>query len=454
MNTRSPAGERLVLTPSQLNSEIRHALERGFPTLWIEGEISNLARPASGHLYFSLKDARSQIRCAMFRNRNMLLQFAPENGAQVLVRARISVYEARGEYQLLVEHMEEAGHGALQRAFEALKAKLQAEGLFDASRKRALPPMPATIGVVTSPSGAAIRDILTTLRRRFPLARVIIYPSQVQGTEAPAQLVRALRTAAQRAECDVLILARGGGSLEDLMAFNDEAVARAVEASPVPVVCGVGHEVDFSIADFVADVRAPTPTAAAELVAPDISDWQRNLDRLQQRLAQTLLNRVSRCTERHAWLQARLQQQHPGQRLRQQVQRLDELELRLEQGLRSHLRQCHHATALLSGRLREHTPLHRVERLRERNASLARRIERSGIELIADRQRRIGELGRALNAVSPLATLGRGYAIVADTATGKVITRIGGIANGQAVTTRLQDGEFQAIVKNFEEKSQ
>ncbi|MBW3567425.1 MAG: exodeoxyribonuclease VII large subunit [Proteobacteria bacterium] len=453
MNTRPPAGERLVLTPSQLNSEIRHALERGFPTLWIEGEISNLARPASGHLYFSLKDAQSQIRCAMFRNRNMLLRFAPANGAQVLVRARISVYEARGEYQLLVEHMEEAGHGALQRAFEALKAKLQAEGLFDASRKRALPPMPATIGVVTSPSGAAIRDILTTLRRRFPLARVIIYPSQVQGADAPAQLVRALRTAAQRAECDVLILARGGGSLEDLMAFNDEAVARAVAASSVPVVCGVGHEVDFSIADFVADVRAPTPTAAAELVAPDISDWQRNLDRLQQRLAQTLLNRVSRCTERHAWLQARLQQQHPGQRLRQQVQRLDELELRLGQGLRSHLRQRQHAVALLSGRLRERSPLHRVERLQERNASLARRIERSGIELVADRQRRIGELGRALNAVSPLATLGRGYAIIADATTGKVITRIGEIRNEQAVTGRLQDGEFQAVVKNFEEKN-
>src|SRR5690606_13200539 len=250
------------------NSDIRHALERGFPALWVEGEISNLARPGSGHLYFSLKDAQAQVRCAMFRNRNMLLRFRPANGAQVLVRARISVYEARGEYQLLVEHMEEAGHGALQRAFEELKARLQAEGLFDAARKRSIPPSPRTIGIVTSPTGAAIRDILSTLRRRYPLARAIVYPSQVHGADAPAQLVRALGAAARRAGCDVLLRARGGGSLEDLAAFNDERVARAVVASPVPVICGVGHETDFSIADFVADLRAPTPTAAAALAAP------------------------------------------------------------------------------------------------------------------------------------------------------------------------------------------
>ena len=452
MNPADAPESRLVLTPSQLNSEIRHALERGFPTLWVEGEISNLARPGSGHLYFSLKDAQAQIRCAMFRNRNMLLAFKPVNGAQVMVRARISVYEARGEYQLLVEHMEEAGHGALQRAFEALKARLQAEGLFDAARKRTLPARPRTIGIVTSPTGAALRDILTTLRRRYPLARVILYPSQVQGADAPAQLVRALHAAARRAECDVLILARGGGSLEDLMAFNDEAVARAVAASPVPVVCGVGHEVDFSIADFVADVRAPTPTAAAELAAPDIADWQRAVQRLAERATQAARRSIAGKTERSAWLQGRLQQQHPGQKLRQQAQRLDELELRARRAMRSDLRHRAHTVNAAGGRLREHSPLYRIERLRERQQSMMRRLERSGAEMLATRRQSLGALSRALHAVSPLATLGRGYAIIMDADGARVMTHMRDIRAGQDITARLQDGELTARVTNVKEK--
>lgn len=453
MNGLQPPPERVILTPTQLNSEIRHALELGFPTLWIEGEISNLARPGSGHLYFSLKDSSAQIRCAMFRNRNMLLRFAPANGAQVLVRARISVYEARGEYQLLVEHMEEAGHGALQRAFEELKARLQAEGLFEPARKRPLPPLPRTIGVITSPTGAALRDILSTLRRRYPLARVILYPSQVQGAEAPGQLIHALQSAARRAECDVLLLARGGGSLEDLAAFNDEGVARAVAASPIPVVCGVGHEVDFSIADFVADLRAPTPTGAAELVAPDVGGWMQGLRQMQQRLVQALQRQQTRALERHAWLRGRLQQQHPGQKLRQQAQRLDELELRLARSMRSELRQREHVAANLASRLRERSPLHRVKRLRERNHALARRLERAGVATLAERRSRLGELGRALNAVSPLATLGRGYAIISDHNTGQLLTCVADIKENQAVAGRLQDGEFVAVVQNIKGES-
>ncbi|HEX7047593.1 MAG TPA: exodeoxyribonuclease VII large subunit [Gammaproteobacteria bacterium] len=452
MKPLPPNDERVILTPSQLNSEIRHALERGFPALWVEGEISNLARPGSGHLYFSLKDAQSQIRCAMFRNRNMLLRFAPANGAHVVARARISVYEPRGEYQLLIEHMEEAGDGALQRAFEALKAKLQAEGLFDAARKRPLPALPQTIGIITSPTGAAVRDILTTLRRRFPLARAILYPSQVQGNDAPAQLVRALETATRRAECHVLILARGGGSLEDLAAFNDERVARAVAASPIPVISGVGHEVDFSIADFIADVRAPTPTGAAELVAPDISDWLRGLRQTQQRLAVAASRRLGRETERQSWLTGRLTQQHPGQKLRQQAQRLDELELRLARGLCTELRQRHHELDRSSRRLWERSPLHRVERLRERQVSIARRLQRAGAENLAQRRQRLAELGRALNAVSPLATLGRGYAIVKDAQTGRVRTRIADVRANDTVATLLRDGEFTARVLAVKEK--
>src|SRR5579871_6168918 len=261
--------ERKVISVSDLNRAARGLLEGGFPLLWVEGEISNLARPASGHLYFSLKDSQAQVRCALFRNRNLLLRFKPADGMHVLVRGRVSLYEPRGDYQFIAEHMEEAGHGALQRAFEELKQKLTAEGLFDAARKRPLPAAPRSIGVITSPSGAALRDILSVIRRRYPLARVVLYPVPVQGEGSGAKIAAMLRTASERADAEVLILARGGGSLEDLWAFNEENVARAIRASRIPVVSGVGHETDFTIADFAADLRAATPSAAAELIVPD-----------------------------------------------------------------------------------------------------------------------------------------------------------------------------------------
>lgn len=445
------AESRVILTPTQLNNDIRHALERGFPLLWVEGEISNLARPASGHWYFSLKDAGAQVRCAMFRNRNMLLRFRPENGAKVLVRARLTVYEPRGEYQLMVDHMEEAGHGALQRAFEELKAKLQAEGLFEAERKRPLPHLPRRIGVVTSPTGAAIRDVLSTLARRFPLAEVILYPTQVQGADAPEQIVRALALAGGRAECDVLLLVRGGGSLEDLMAFNDERVARAVAASPIPVVCGVGHEVDFTIADFAADVRAPTPTGAAELVTPDQRDWLRRLNQLEARIEQTTRRRLAQHAARQEWLARRLQQLHPGQKLRQQAQRLDELEMRLSRATRVHLRHREHDLAKLHARLREHSPQARIVSLGNRNDALRHRLERAGTGLLGTKRQRLAELGRALNAVSPLATLQRGYAIVRDADSGAVRTRVTELTAGGRVCGQLQDGEFVAVVETIKE---
>ncbi|MGB6452128.1 MAG: exodeoxyribonuclease VII large subunit, partial [Steroidobacteraceae bacterium] len=261
--------ERVVYTVSQLNREVRSLLEQRLAIIWIEGELTNLAQPASGHWYFSLKDRDAQVRCAMFRQRNVHVGFTPSAGQQVLARARVSLYEPRGDYQLIVEHLEEAGVGALKREFERLKEKLSSEGLFAEERKRGLPKFPKRIGVVTSPTGAAVRDILHILRRRFRPAAVLIYPTAVQGAAAVPAIVDALATASARAECDVLILARGGGSLEDLWAFNDERVARAVRASAIPVVTGIGHEVDFTIADFVADARAPTPSGAAVLVTPD-----------------------------------------------------------------------------------------------------------------------------------------------------------------------------------------
>src|SRR5690606_2193067 len=272
-------------TVSALNREARLILERRFVGLWVEGEISDLSRPSSGHLYWTLKDATGQIRCAMFRQQNRPLAFPLANGDQVLVRARVTLYEARGEFQLIVEEVEAAGEGLLRRRFEALKRKLAAEGLFDTARKRPLPRVPRRIGVVTSATGAAIRDVLIALRRRFPAIPVLIYPTPVQGEGAAQEIRRTLELAGRRAECDVLILTRGGGSLEDLWSFNEEIVARAIAASPIPVIVGVGHETDFTIADFVADLRAPTPSQAAELAVPDCREWRGRVVRIAEHLA-------------------------------------------------------------------------------------------------------------------------------------------------------------------------
>ncbi|MGH7248369.1 MAG: exodeoxyribonuclease VII large subunit, partial [Pseudomonadota bacterium] len=314
--------ERRILSVSQLNREARALLEGGFPLIWVEGELSNLSRPASGHLYFSLKDSAAQVRCALFRNRANLLRFKPVDGLHVLARARVSLYEARGDYQLIVEHMEEAGHGALQRAFEELKQKLAKAGLFDAEHKRPLPAIPRTIGVVTSPSGAALRDILSVIRRRYALAQVIVYPAPVQGEGAAQKIAAMIRAASVRAECDVLIVSRGGGSLEDLWAFNEEVVARAIYGSAIPVVSAVGHEIDYSIADFAADKRAPTPTAAAQMVVPGKLELQASLDKTAAALADAILSALTTHRRQLGHLSVRLRD--PANQVRQARQRLDE----------------------------------------------------------------------------------------------------------------------------------
>src|SRR5271170_5347541 len=317
-NSPGARPDRDVYSVSRLNREVRVLLERGFGSLWLEAEISNLARPSSGHWYFSLKDATAQVRCCMFRQRNMLCSFAPRDGQKVLVRARIGLYEPRGEYQLVIDHMEDSGQGALKRQFEELSAKLAAEGLFAPERKRALPMIPKRIGVITSPTGAAVRDILHVLARRFAAVPVLIYPVAVQGAAAAAEIAAAVRTAGRRAECDVLILARGGGSLEDLWAFNDEALARAIVASPIPVVSGIGHEIDFTIADLAADVRAPTPSAAAEIAVPDGEEWLASLRRLGQRLQRSMHRSVEAQRERLRWLMGRAALVSPAAKLSQQ----------------------------------------------------------------------------------------------------------------------------------------
>lgn len=323
--------ERDVYTVSRLNREARILLERGMPPLWIEGEISNFAAPSSGHWYFSLKDANAQVRCAMFRQRNSQSACTPRDGLHVMARARVSLYEARGDYQLLVDHLEEAGEGALRRRFELLKAKLQREGLFATERKRPLPALPRRIGVITSPSGAAIRDILNVLKRRFCAIPILIYPVPVQGAGAAEEIAATLRLASRRAECDVLVLARGGGSLEDLWAFNEEIVARALLDCRIPTVSGVGHEIDFTIADFVADVRAPTPSAAAELIVPNCQEWIERSQALSRRLTNRIQRLLQNCRATQDWLARRLAQAHPGVWLRHQAQRVDDFEQRLRQ---------------------------------------------------------------------------------------------------------------------------
>ncbi len=433
---------RDIYSVSRLVRESRAVLEGSFPLLWISGELSNLSQPASGHVYFSLKDEIAQVRCAMFRMKRQLLRFRPQNGQQVLVRARVSLYEARGEFQLIVEHMEPAGEGALRLAFEQLKEKLAAEGLFDSARKKPLPELPGRIGLVTSPTGAAIRDLLSVLKRRFPALPVVIYPVQVQGQEAPGQIVRMLELANRRNECDVLILSRGGGSLEDLQAFNDEAVARAIHASRIPVVSGVGHEIDFTIADFVADQRAPTPSAAAELVAPDQMAWRRRLHQLSQRLGLLPARRLVSIRERLTGLERRLLKQHPTQRLQQRAQRLDELGLRLRRAFDMQRLQRARQLELLRSRLAQVSPSRRLERLAQSRAGLDERLHRVIARRLELERSKLARLARDLQTLSPLNTLGRGYAIVSRTRDGRILRSSGETGPGEQVRARLAQGSL------------
>lgn len=443
--TTAPAGKQ-VLSVSQLNRLARQLLEHDLPAMWVEGEISNLARPASGHLYFSLKDDKAQIRCALFRGRGRSTEVAAANGQQVLVRGRVSIYEPRGDYQLIVDHLEPAGEGLLRRRLEELKRKLAALGLFDESRKQGLPSLPRQIGVITSPSGAAIRDILHVLRRRFPAIPVVVYPVQVQGEQAKFDIVRALETATARAECDVLILARGGGSLEDLWAFNEEIVALAIAACPIPLVAGIGHEIDFTIADLVADVRAPTPSGAAELVVPDGQDWLRRVQVLERRLklaARRLLD-GSRLAFRA--VAARLARCHPGFMLRQNAQRLDELRAQLSTALRNRLTLDHLRVRSALARLRGGSPAIRVRMATDRVANAWLRLASALRTQLTVPGTQLAVLSGRLHTVSPLRTLERGYAIVLD-AGGNVVRSTTQVQAGDAITARVADGQIKATVR-------
>lgn len=397
-----PAPDRNVYTVSRLNRAAKALLEGSFPLLWVEGELSNLSRPASGHLYFSLKDAQAQVRCALFRGHQRSSNTPLKDGMQVLVRARVSLYEGRGDYQLIVESLEAAGEGALRRAFELLKQRLALEGLFDTAAKKPLPRLPKRIGVITSPSGAVLHDILTTLQRRFPAIPVLLYPVPVQGEGAAEKIAAMLKLAGKRRDCDVLILARGGGSLEDLWAFNEEVVARALHACPIPVVCGVGHETDFTIADFVADARAATPTAAAEMLSPNQADWFATLGDMERRLRRQLRDRLLGAAQRLDYLNARLLRHNPQALLR-------------EQGLRN----------------------------RHLHAQLANAMQR----LLERSQQRLVRATQALDTLSPLATLARGYAILEIPQTGAVLRAATAVRVGDPVRARLAQGQLDCRVE-------
>lgn len=432
---------RHIQTPSSLNRLVRDLLGDVFPQVWIEGELSNVARPASGHWYFTLKDSGAQVRCAMFKMKAAGLRFRPVDGMQVLLRAKVGLYEPRGEFQLVAEYMEPAGEGALQRAFEELKARLDAEGLFDPARKRPLPRYARRIGVITSATGAAVRDVLSVLGRRWPLADVEVLPVPVQGREAPPAIVQMLRKATASARYDVLLLTRGGGSLEDLWAFNDEAVARAIHACTVPVVSAVGHEIDFSISDFVADLRAPTPSAAAELLVPDVVATDRHLVQLQQRLLTLQQRSAQQRAQRVDHLFARLQAQRPQARLQRDHERLLNLQRRLAAALGEQDRQRASTLERVHARLLAHHPAARLPLLARRAAEQDQRLRRAMTQWLESHRTRLRHATHALHAVSPLATLERGYAIVFD-ADGHVLRSVRHVAAGSALRARLADGEL------------
>ncbi|WP_418885861.1 exodeoxyribonuclease VII large subunit [Enterovibrio paralichthyis] len=434
-----------IYTVSRLNAEVRLLLENEMGIVWLVGEISNLMVPVSGHWYFTLKDSQAQVKCAMFKGNNRRVTFKPANGNQVLVRARLSLYEPRGDYQIIVESMQPEGDGRLQQQFEQLKMQLAAEGLFAASQKKALPEQPKRVGIITSKTGAALHDILHVLKRRDPSLPVVIYPTQVQGKDAAIQIAQAIGRANSRNECDVLIVGRGGGSLEDLWCFNEEIVARTIAASSIPIVSAVGHEVDVTIADFVADVRAPTPSAAAELVSRDTSVRAQQFLQRADRLAHVFSRLLGRQQERLTRLQHRLAMQHPKARLQQQAQQLDELDRRLSRAMQQKLQTEAQRLDRLAVKLDRYSPASQLPGLKTQLGYSEQRLIEAMRRQLRQQQHALALKMETLDAVSPLATLARGYSISRDDR-GDVIRSASSVKKGDRITTTLADGEIQSQV--------
>ncbi len=435
-----------IYTISRLNAEVRLLLENEMGIVWLIGEISNFSSPVSGHWYLTLKDSRAQVKCAMFKGSNRFVNFKPKNGQQVLVKARLSLYEPRGDYQIIIESMQPEGDGRLQQEFDQLKIKLAAEGLFAQTQKKSLPEHPRSVGVITSKTGAALHDILNVLKRRDPSLPVIIYPTLVQGEDAAIQIAQAIGCANSRAECDVLIVGRGGGSLEDLWCFNNEIVARTIAASEIPIISAVGHEIDVTIADFVADVRAPTPSAAAELVSRDNTNKKQAFQTYQHKLASAMRHYFAQQKVTIKQLQHSLDRQHPATRLQRQQQQLDEFSLRLERAIRTlfhnnqqHLAKQQHKLQLLS-------PDKTLREQQHQLSSKERQLVEAMNKLLVSSRHHFTRLTDTMNAVSPLATLSRGYSITQDNK-GNIIHKSADVKAGDQLVTRLEDGEIISIVQ-------
>lgn len=439
---------RDIYSITRLNREVRTILDTGFPLLWLEGELSNLACPASGHWYFSLKDSHAQVRGAMFRTRNRLLRFVPRNGMHVIVRAKIGLYEPRGEFQIIIEHMEEAGEGALRQQFEQLKNKLSAEGLFAGEIKKTLPTIPKCIGVITSPTGAAIHDVLTTIKRRFASLKIIIYPVSVQGKPAAADIAKTIQLADKRNECDVLLLTRGGGSLEDLWSFNEEVVARAIYNCNIPIISAVGHDVDFTIADFVADVRAATPTAAAELVSPDINHWLQQINSLQKRLFLLVSNTIK--TKQTSITQLSKNIVHPTRYIEETSQRLDEILYRLKNTMKTQISTAQLELSHLLTRCNATNPSQTIHSKQSKIIDLFQRLKSSQSLQITNFKQRFIRSTSTLEAVSPLATLSRGYAYVKVSDNDIIVKDSRQLQTGDQVRTTLAKGSFTSTVTKIQ----
>lgn len=447
-NQHLPSGSQPdndVFTVVQLNRQARMMLEQGLGNVCVEGELSNFSQPASGHWYFTLKDANAQIRCAMFRQQNRLVRPVPQNGDKLQIRGKITLYEARGDYQLVASHIEAAGEGALRQAYEALRQQLEEEGLFAEDQKQALPQWPQTIGVITSPSGAAVRDIMDVLQRRYPAANVIVYPAAVQGEAAPSELLQALHNAVSRQEADVLVIGRGGGSIEDLWAFNDKTLVRAVANCPIPIVSAVGHETDFSLCDFVADLRAPTPSAAAELVSPLAEDWLNWIRSTEEQLSRGLERRIQQSQQQLDTQSHRLQQQHPLRRLQSYQQDIEHLQSKLINAATQYPAKQLQRLSRLTLRLQAQAPQQRLSRLQNRYLLLQQRLKLHSKTLTQASQQRLRELSSQLNVVSPLATLERGYAIASDVS-GKPVTDAEQVKSGDQLAVKLAKGELNCRV--------
>lgn len=439
-----------IYSVSSLLRATRSILEHEFGTVWVEGEISNLARPASGHLYFTLKDDKAQVRCALFRAQRTRISIEPENGLLVKLRARVGLYEARGDFQLLVDTMEPAGVGALQRAFEALKLKLMNEGLFANEHKQAVPAFPKRIGVITSPSGAVVHDILTTLRRRFPAIEVLLVPVPVQGAGAAEKIVDAIDKAARHGNCDALILARGGGSLEDLWAFNEEIVARAIFDCRVPLVSSIGHETDFTIADFVADARAATPTAAAEMLSPDARQWLQNFERTEARIEKLVRDRLQQYEQRLDLTSRRLV--HPGQQIRAALKQLYSLSNRLQRLARNRITRAQDRLQPMTRRLLNCRPDKRIDALSRSCSTELNRLASSTRYTLRQRRVELTGLIKRLNTLNPLETLGRGFAIFYKEDGKSIIDSIARAEAGKHGVVRVADGEIRCLIEETHEK--